>query len=92
LADSNVEEKEWIIKLAKNATYIPYPLTSLGQFLGYTIVTILLLALGFLGLYSTEDIPLRVMSGLTIGSTLFCYALSIYETILNSKRNRHYLK
>jgi hypothetical protein len=56
-----------------------------------TIACIFIVALGILFL-SIPNLAVQIIGGLTVGSMLCCYILSIYETQSYDNRSRHELR
>jgi hypothetical protein len=89
IEDKKNENEQWTIKLGKYVTYNPSPFKDKDDLLMKTIIIALIIALGVGILY----VPgVEILGILTIGSALFCYGLSFYETRLLEKRTRHGLK
>ena len=85
------ETEQWTIRLGKYVTYNPSPFRSREDFLIKTVACIFLVGLGIVMLLY-PNLPIQIIGGLTLGSMLFCYILSIYETQLYDKRFRHELR
>jgi len=92
LSDNNIKEETWTIRLGKYLEYNPSPFRSSDSLVRGTIICILLLALGLYVLIVLNNILAQVFGSLIVGSTLFCYFLSIYETKLLDKHERHNLR
>lgn len=89
--EDKYEPAPWTIRLGKYASYNPSPFKSREDFIFKTIACIFIVALGILGL-SIPNLAVQIIGGLTVGSMLCCYILSIYETQLYDKRSRHELR
>jgi hypothetical protein len=90
LEDKKDENEQWTIRLGKYATYNPSPFKDKDDLVRKTIAIALILAFGIAILYYAPG--LEILGILIIGSTLFCYVLSFYETNLFDKRTRHELR
>jgi hypothetical protein len=89
IEDKN-EKEPWTINLGKHVTYNPSPFMDKDDFVRKTVIIILILAIGIAILYYAPS--LQIFGILIIGSALFCYALSFYETNLLEKLTKHELK
>lgn len=89
IEDKN-EKEPWTINLGKHVTYNPSPIMDKDDLVRKTVIIILILAIGIAILYYAPS--LQIFGILFIGSALFCYASSFYETNLLEKRTKHELK
>jgi hypothetical protein len=87
IEDNKNENEPWTITLGKHVLYNPSPFKDKNDLLTKTILIAVVLVLGAILLYY---IP--ILGILIIGSTLFCYGLSFYETRLLEKETRHELR
>ena len=90
LEDKRNEKEPWTINLGKHFTYNPSPFMDKDDLVRKTVIIILIIAIGIAILYYAPG--LEILGYLTIGSALFCYALSFYEMNLLEKRTKHELK
>jgi hypothetical protein len=84
------EKEPWTVNLGKYVTYNPSPFMDKDDLVRKTIIIILIIAIGIAILYYAPGI--QILGILIIGSALFFYGLSFYETNLLEKRTRHELK
>lgn len=91
MTEYNPENAQWTLRLGKNIAYNPSPFKSREDFIIKTLVSIGFIALGIL-LLSIPSLPVQIIGGLTVGSMLACYILSVYETQLYDKQQRHQLR
>jgi hypothetical protein len=89
--DERAEEKPWTLRLGKYVTYNPSPFKSREDFMMKTFASALIAALGIVMLL-VPNLPVQIMGGLTLGSMLFCYVLSICETRLYENWSRNELR
>jgi hypothetical protein len=84
------EKEPWTINLGKHFSYNPSPFMDKDDLVRKTVIIILIIAIGIAILYYAPS--LQIFGILIIGSALFCYVLSFYETNLLEKRTKHELK
>ena len=90
IEDKKNEKEPWTINLGKHVTYNPSPFMDKDDLVRKTVIVILIIALGIAILYYAPGLEIFGIS--IIGSALFCYALSFYETNMLEKRTKHELK
>jgi hypothetical protein len=90
LEDKKNEKEPWTINLGKHVTYNPSPFMDKDDLVRKTVIIILIIVMGIAILYYAPG--LEIFGSLIIGSALFCYGLSFYETRLLDKRTEDELR
>ena len=85
------EENQWTIRLGKQVLYNPSPFRDQSDLIQKTIISLLIIGLGVY-LVTVNNIMVNYLGWLIIGSMVFLYFLSIYETYLRSKKEKEELR
>jgi hypothetical protein len=85
------EGSQWTIRLGKYALYNPSPLRDQSDFIQKTVISLLIIGLGVY-LVTVNNYLINVFGWLIIGSMVFLYFLSVYETHLLSKKEQAKLR
>ena len=89
LEDKKNENEPWTIRLGKRVDYNPSPFRDKDDFVRKTIAII---GLVLLGSYIMIFPAFQIFGIIIVGSALFCYGLSFYETHLFDKKTKHELR
>lgn len=85
------EGSQWTIRLGKYASYNPSPLRDQSDFIQKTIISLLIIGLGVF-LLTVKNNIINSFGWLIIGSMVFLYFLSVYDTHLYDKKQKEKLR
>ena len=92
----NNENKEggeqWTIRLGKHVIYNPSPFRDRDNFRTNTIIAIVFVIGVAYVMFRWPGFFTHLFGGLAVGSMIFCYCLSLYETHLLGKKEKEKLK
>jgi hypothetical protein len=84
------ENEQWTIRLGKYVTYNPSPFMDQADLMRKSLAIAFIVILGIVIIIYAPAV--QILGILIIGSALFFYGLSFYETNLFDKRTRHELR